>query len=114
MIVMFYPPKGTGGGPIVFTYVISPEGTLQSRYQRRSNGRRSRRPSEARLIKCISTYTCNTIKKMAAKPPNERSEANKVASEARLMKFISTYTCNTIQKTAAKPPTDGGLLPRRD
>ena len=54
------------GGPIVFTYVLSPEGTLQSRYWRRSNRRRSRRPSEARLIKCISTYTCNTIKKTEA------------------------------------------------
>ena len=30
-----------------------------------------------RRIKYISTYTCNTIKKMAAKPPTERSEANK-------------------------------------
>ena len=28
-----YPPKGTEGGPIVFTYVLSPEGTLQSRPQ---------------------------------------------------------------------------------
>ena len=51
-------------------------------------------PSEARLIKYISTYTCNTIKKTAAKPPAERSEANKVPSEARLIKYISTYTCN--------------------
>ena len=32
-------------------------------------------PSEARLIKYISTYT---IKKTVAKPPAERSEANKV------------------------------------
>ena len=31
-------------------------------------------PSEARLIKCISTYTCNTIKSTAAKPLIERSE----------------------------------------
>ena len=51
-------------------------------------------PSEARLIRYISTYTCNTIKKTAAKPPAERSEANKVPSEARLIKYISTYTCN--------------------
>ena len=35
---------------------------------------RSHRPSEARLIKCISTYTCNTIKSTAAKPLIERSE----------------------------------------
>ena len=38
-------------------------------------------PSEARLIKYISTYTCKTIKSTAAKPPIERSEANKVTSE---------------------------------
>ena len=31
-------------------------------------------PSEARLIKCISTYTCNTIKSTAAKPLIERSQ----------------------------------------
>ena len=37
-------------------------------------------------------------KKTAAKPPAERSEANKVPSEARLIKYISTYTCNTIIK----------------
>ena len=30
-------------------------------------------------------YTCNTIKKTAAKPPTERSEANKVTSEASLI-----------------------------
>ena len=35
-------------------------------------------PSEARLIKYISTYTCNTIKNTVAKSPTERSEANKV------------------------------------
>ena len=45
-------------------------------------------PSEARLIKYISTYTCNTIEKTAAKPPTERSEANKVPSEARLIKYL--------------------------
>ena len=28
----------------------------------------------------------------AAKPPAERSEANKVPSEARIIKYISTYT----------------------
>ena len=32
-----------------------------------------------RIIKYISTYTCNTTKKTAAKPPAERSEANKVS-----------------------------------
>ena len=32
------------------------------------------RPSEARLIKCISTYTFNTIKSTAAKPLIERSQ----------------------------------------
>merc|ERR1711895_421154 len=31
-------------------------------------------------------------KKTAAKPPAERSEANKVPSEARLINYISTYT----------------------
>ena len=45
-------------------------------------------------------------KKTAAKPPAERSEANKVPSEARLINYISTYTCNTIEKTAAKPPAE--------
>ena len=55
-------------------------------------------PSEARLIKCISTYACNTIKKTTAKPPAERSKANKVPSEAWLIKYISTYTCNKIPK----------------
>ena len=47
-----------------------------------------------RRIKYISTYTCNTIKKMAAKPPVEQSEANKVPSKARLIKYVSTYTSN--------------------
>ena len=70
---MFYPPKGlfkadTKGGPIVFTYVLFC----------------------VRLIKYISTYTCNTIKKTGAKPPAERSEANKVPTEAKLIKYIST------------------------
>ena len=51
-------------------------------------------PSEASLIKYISTYTCNTIKKTAVKPPAERSEGNKVPSEVRLINYISTYTCN--------------------
>ena len=51
-------------------------------------------PSEAKLIKYISTYTCNTIKKTTAKPPAERSGANKVPCEARLINYISTYTCN--------------------
>ena len=44
------------------------------------------RPSDARLIKSISTYKCS--------------------SEARLNKYISTYTCNTRKKTAAKPPAE--------
>ena len=48
----------------------------------------SSQPSEARLIKCISTYTCNTIKKTAEKPPTERSEAHKVTSEASLIYFL--------------------------
>ena len=45
-------------------------------------------PSEARLMKYISTYACNTIQKTVAKPPIERSETNKLASEPRLMKYI--------------------------
>ena len=40
-----------------------------------------------RRINYISTYTCNTIKKKAAKPPAERSEANKIPSEASLTRF---------------------------
>ena len=42
-----------------------------------------------RRIKYISTYTCNTIEKTAAKPPTERSEANKIPNEARLIKYLT-------------------------
>ena len=43
----------------------------------RENGGEAAERSEANKV-YISTFTCNTIKKTAAKPPTERSEANKV------------------------------------
>ena len=61
-----YSEADTEEGPIVFTYVLFC----------------------VRLIKYISAYICNIIKKTAVKPPTERSEVNKVPSEARLIKYI--------------------------
>ena len=61
--------------------------------------------SEASKVYTYS-YTCNTIKKTAAKPPAERSAANKVLSEARLIKYYLIIHVTKIRKTETKPPAD--------